>query len=151
MSEIYEVADAVAQLLKGGTWPNSSKLDPERAYVPTVDLAKLAKSELRVFVVIAADEITVASRDGNQEEIQINIGLLQKLEPADDPRDVVDNEAVDPLLQLARAIALFFKPGIKAGDAVFTDSKYPVPYDSERLNVDHIFFAVIALKFVQEP
>lgn len=161
MSEIYEIADAVkARMLApaspgpvgiltptNGLWPASFYVTPTRTYRPSTELATLGP--MMVAILPTADNVTKGSRTSKIEDITINVGVLSKIDGGTDPAAEIGNDVLDPLVKFCRAVALMFSSGDMAGDAVWTESKYPVMFDTERLKKERVFLAIITFTFKQ--
>lgn len=151
MSEIYEVADAVTAavgvVLLNSTLSAINTVTPNRVYLPIAELTALDTLTVRVFP--TKDDIAVVSRDGSIETIEIQVGILKHLAAASDPTKPSANAAIDPLIQLARSIALMYRPGSVAGTAIWTGTKYPLMFDTVRLKTKRVFLAVITFTFTQ--
>jgi hypothetical protein len=149
MSEIYEIADAVAAKLTAAVTATTltPAFSPRRVYLPIAELTAL--NDLSVLVMPSKDSLTVLSRGGMLEDISIDVGVLQHLPANVDASLSNANSSIDPLLKLSRAIAVLYKPGDSAASAAWVGTQYPLLFDTDRLKDDRVFQAVITFTFKQ--
>ena len=98
MSVLIAIADAVVESLNAGSFGHA--LSAERHYQPVFDLPEMA--DLHVSVVPKGVEVLASSRNQNQHDYAIDIGIQQKV--------AGDTEA-DALMTLAEEIADHFRLG----------------------------------------
>lgn len=152
MSEIYEIADAVAAALNAAPFAASilpNVFTATRQYVPLIDIKSLAGTNLKVLVVPKSDDLELITRDSISDDVSIDVGIIKRLTTAADPTDPAANAEIDPLVKLCRQIAKLYLPSSKAGDAVWHMTKYAPIFDSERLRLDRTFVAVVTYTFEQ--
>lgn len=163
MSEIYEIADAVAAALNDADF-NGAPLSFEavRVYLPLQREELLIADpgsggpEPTVLVAPHGDDIEPLHRDDRAEDIEIGVGVYQKLTATTDPTALAGNTILDPLLQFCRNLALVFGPNTDqgdvqtAGDGVWIKTKYSPLYDWAALKDKRIFLAVIKFTFRQQ-
>ena len=146
MSEIDQVADAVAAALNAGGFALGATA--LRVAAPLVEGDAI--DALTVYVVPKADEVSVLSREATAEDLQIDVGVFRRLAAGVDPKAPAGNAAVDPLVRLCRRIATtLFEPGGLAAEAIWLKSEYPLLYDQEKLRTERLFAGVVTLHFRQ--
>jgi hypothetical protein len=150
MSEIYQIADAVVAAIQAATLPVTG-LMPQRIYMPREELEDLSPSaKPTVLVYPQLDGISLVARDTLNEDVTINVALIQALPAGTVPYTVAANAVIDPLVQLARSIALtVFAPGSNAAGAGWVETKYPLVCNSDYLRTKTAFLAIIHFKFRQ--
>lgn len=141
MSTIIDIADAIVTELSAGAF--SKPLQAVRHYKPTFDLQEM--KDLHVSVVPRGVELSGASRSMAQTDVQIDIGIQQKL-PADAAGDQAE---IDALMRLVEEIADFFRThrltGFPNASWLKTENK-PI-YSPEHLEQLRQFTSVLTLTF----
>jgi hypothetical protein len=138
MSLILDVADAIATALKS----EPLKLDAVRAYRPEFDLTEL--KTLRVSVVPKAIEITNLGRRANQHDVSVDVGIQQKVDPA-------DTAALDALMDQVQKISEQLRlgrldlPG--GGSAIWGKTENDPIYSPEHLETKQVFTSVLTFTF----
>ena len=141
MATIIDIADAVAATLNDPGEPSfSQSFTAERKALPAFELADLAG--LHVTVVPKAVEITGASRSLSQHDVQIDVGVQQKVGS--------ELEAdVAALCGLVEEIAAFLRRrplGSVAGAAWVRSANEPV-YSPEHLAEKRLFTSVLTVTY----
>lgn len=138
MSRVTDIADAVVAALNAAEF--ALPFTAERRYRPVFGLAEL--ETLRVSVVPASVEDDTATRGCTQEDPQIDVGVQQKV--AD-----TENETLDPLEDLAEAIADHFRQQRLPGHptAICTKASRNPLYVPEHLDTKKVFLAIVRLTF----
>jgi len=138
MSVLLLITDAVVESLNAASL--SQELTAERHYQPVFDLPEMA--DLHVSVVPKGIEVLASSRNQNQHDYAIDIGIQQK---------VADDAEADTLMALAEEIADHFRlsrvqiegtgsiPVLKVGTE-------PV-FAPEHLTEKRVFTSIITLTF----
>ena len=138
MSLILDVADAIVTALKS----EPLKLDAVRAYRPEFDLTEL--KTLRVSVVPKAIEITNLGRRANQHDVSVDVGVQQKVDPA-------DTAALDALMDQVQKISEQLRlgrldlPG--GGSALWGKTANDPIYSPEHLETKQVFTSVLTFTF----
>ncbi len=139
MSTIAAVADAVAAHINAGTY--SRPVSAERMYQPAFTLEDL--KDLRVSVVPRTVGISAASRDSSIVECVIDVGVQQKLPPANEQAEI------DALLELVERIAdrlrLTRLPG--APEAAWAGLTHEPVVSSESLEQHRVFTSVLSVTY----
>jgi hypothetical protein len=138
MSILIAIADAVVESLNAATL--SQVLTSERHYQPVFDLPEM--TDLHVSVVPKGIEVLASSRNQNQHDYAIDIGIQQK---------VADDAQADVLMSLAEEIADHFRRGRVQVEAignipVLKVSTEPV-FAPEHLTEKRVFTSIITLTF----
>ena len=137
-STLIAIADAVVESLNGASF--SQSLTAERHYQPVFDLPNMA--DLHVSVVPKGIEVLASSRNQNQHDYAIHIGVQQKV--------AGDSEA-DALMTLAEEIADHFRLGrvqvVGIGSIpVLKVGTEPV-FAPEHLTEKRLFTSIVTLTF----
>lgn len=138
MSLLLLIADAVVESLNAASL--SQELTAERHYQPVFDLPEMA--DLHVSVVPKGVEVLASSRNQNQHDYAIDIGIQQK---------VADDAEADALMALAEEIADHFRLGRVqvtgiGGIPVLKVGTEPV-FAPEHLTEKRVFTSIITLTF----
>ncbi len=141
-STLIAIADAVVDSLNetSGSGAFSQSLSAERHYQPVFDLPEM--NDLHVSVVPKGVEVLASSRNQNQHDYAIDIGVQQK---------VADDTEADALMTLAEEIADHFRLGRVQVDGVgsvpvLKVSTEPV-FAPEHLTEKRVFTSIITLTF----
>ncbi len=138
MSTLIAIADAVVESLNSASF--SQALTAERHYQPVFDLPEMA--DLHVSVVPKGVEVLASSRNQNQHDYAIDIGVQQKV--------AGDTEA-DALMTLAEEIADHFRLGRVQVDGVGSVPVLKVAtepvFAPEHLTEKRLFTSIITLTF----
>ena len=138
MSVLLLIADAVVESLNAASL--SQELAAERHYQPVFDLPEMA--DLHVSVVPKGVEVLASSRNQNQHDYAIDIGVQQK---------VADDTEADGLMTLAEEIADHFRlsrvqiTGI-GSIPVLKVATEPI-FAPEHLTEKRVFTSIITLTF----
>jgi len=138
MSTLLAIADAVVESLNAASL--SQTLTSERHYQPVFDLPEM--SDLHVSVVPKGIEVLASSRNQNQHDYAIDIGVQQK---------VADDTEADGLMTLAEEIADHFRlsrvqiTGI-GSIPVLKVATEPI-FAPEHLTEKRVFTSIITLTF----
>lgn len=100
MSTIIDIANGVVGELNSPTSPIAGLATAERAYSPVFDLHDM--KDLHVTVVPRGLEMSAASRSLTQSEVQIDIGVQEKL-------DSKEQSEIDGLMVLVEQIADYLR------------------------------------------
>ncbi len=152
MSEIYQVADAVAAAINAAPFASAGGVPlfvARRVYAVRLGLATVERP--MVFVVPRADDVSAPDRDGLEEDLHLTVFVLQAVDADVDAAEPASNAGLDPLLQLCRRVALLFGPGDQAAGTWWSGSLYAPMFDVQRLENDRLFLGVIHLTFKQLP
>ena len=138
MSTLIAIADAVVESLNGASF--SQSLTAERHYQPVFDLPEMV--DLHVSVVPKSIEVLASSRNQNQHDYAIDVGVQQK---------VADDTEADALMTLAEEIADHFRLGrvqvTGVGSVpVLKVATEPV-FAPEHLTEKRLFTSIITLTF----
>lgn len=147
-ADIIAIADQVVAEL------NSRSLCPPftaaRSYLPTYDLADLAK--VHVNVVPATHTINLLTRTSSQLDCDIQIGVQKKV--AKTATEAWDNAELDPLVALVEAISDVFIPPqatplrlAAPADAMCIAAKIDPVYDRGHLETHSQFTSLLTLTF----
>ena len=98
MSRVIDIAEAVVHSLNQGLF--SQEFVARRAYLPEFALPELA--DLQVTVVPKEQTIALHSRTATLHEIDLDIGIQQKVEPG-------DTAAIDALMNLTEEVLDHFR------------------------------------------
>ena len=137
-STLIAISDAVVESLNAATL--SQELTAERHYQPVFDLPEMA--DLHVSVVPKGIEVLASSRNQNQHDYAIDIGIQQR---------VVDDAEADALMALAEEITDHFRlsrvqvTGI-GSVPVLKVATEPV-FAPEHLTEKRVFTSIITLTF----
>jgi len=138
MSTLIAIADAVVESLNAASF--SQALTAERHYQPVFDLPEMA--DLHVSVVPKSVEVLASSRNQNQHDYAIDIGVQQK---------VAGDAEADALMTLAEEIADHFRLGRVQVDGVGSVPVLKVAtepvFAPEHLTEKRVFTSIIALTF----
>ncbi len=134
MAQITDIVDAVVAALNGQTF--SQPFTAARAYRPAFDLQEM--KDLHVTVVPKGVELASAGRGLAQSDVQIDIGVQQKLAAGDDAK-------VDALVRLVQEIAEFVRATRQFGDAVWVRTENTPIYSPEHLGELRQFTSVLTL------
>jgi hypothetical protein len=139
VSTLVGVADAVAAHINAGTY--SRPVTAARVYQPAFTLEDL--KDLRVSVVPRTVGISAASRDSSIFECVIDVGVQQKLPPANEQAEI------DALLDLAEEIAdrlrLTRLPGVP--EAAWAGIAHEPVVSSEALEQHRVFTSVLSVTY----
>jgi len=138
VSTLIAIADAVVESLNAGSF--SHAFTAARHYQPVFDLPEMAT--LHVSVVPKAIDVLASSRNQNQHDYAIDIGIQQK---------VADDTEADGLMALAEEIADHFRLGrvqvTGVGSVpIFKVSAEPV-FAPEHLTEKRLFTSIVTLTF----
>ena len=138
MSVLITIADAVVEALNGASL--SQPFTAERHYQPAFDLPEMA--DLRVSVVPKSVEVLSSSRNQNQHDYAIDVGVQKR---------VADDAEADLLMKLAEEVADLFRLGRVQVDGVgsvplLTVATDPV-FAPEHLTEKRVFTSVVTLTF----
>jgi hypothetical protein len=137
MSVVVDIADKVVEELNAGSF--SQPFTAERAYLPCYALEDV--KDLRVTVVPKAVDIQAATRTSNQQDIEIDVAVQQKLTAA-------DNAEIDPLLALVEELADHFRfKRFASPDAVWIRTRNEPVYAQEHLDRFRVFTSLLTLTF----
>ena len=144
MALTLQIADAVAAELTAAP-PETFNLPftPAKRLLPNFDLTELA--ELRVSIVPRAIDSTGASRSLAQHDVQVDIGIQQKL-----PAGGGEPEAtIAPLLELVERIATYLQRRRLATlpSAVWVRTANEPIYAPEHLVEKRVFTSVLSLTY----
>ena len=138
MSTLIAIADAVVESLNSASF--SQTLTAERYYQPVFDLPEM--SDLHVSVVSKGVEVLASSRNQNQHDYAIDVGVQQK---------VADDIEADALMTLAEEIADHFRLGRVQVDGVGSVPVLKVTtepvFAPEHLTEKRLFTSIITLTF----
>ena len=134
MTLAIDIADAVVTALNGQGF--SQPFTAARAYRPAFDLREM--KDLHVTVVPKGVELTTAGRGFAQSDVQIDIGVQQKLATGDDAE-------IDVLMGLVEEIAEFVRATRQFGDAVWVKTENVPIYSQEHLGELRQFTSVLTL------
>jgi len=138
MSTLIAIADAVVASLNAGSFGQA--FTAARHYQPVFDLPEMV--DLHVSVVPKGVEVLASSRNQNQHDYAIDIGVQQK---------VADDTEADALMTLAEEIADHFRLGrvqvVGVGSVpVLKVATEPV-FAPEHLTEKRLFTSIITLTF----
>jgi len=138
MSVLLLIADAVVESLNAATL--GQEIAAERHYQPVFDLPEMA--DLHVSIVPKGIEVLASSRNQNQHDYAIDIGIQQK---------VADDSEADVLMSLAEEIADHFRRGRVQIEGigsipVLKVSTEPI-FAPEHLTEKRVFTSIITLTF----
>ncbi len=144
MALVIDIADAVAGLLNGDDTDFSQAFVAQRKVRPSFELTDLA--DLRVTVVPKGFEASVASRSLSQYDVQVDIGIQEKL-----PAGADEDAEVAAMCGLVEEVADFLKGKRLAGDGwsaawVRPAVNDPV-YSPEHLAEKRVFTSVLTLTY----
>jgi len=134
MAPITDIADAVVTALNGQSF--SQPFTAARAYLPAFDLREM--KDLHVTVVPKGVELTTAGRGLAQSDVQIDIGVQQKLATSDEAE-------IDALMGLVQEIAEFVRATRQFGEAVWVKTENTPIYSPEHLGELRQFTSVLTL------
>jgi len=138
MSVLLLIADAVVDSLNAASL--SQELTAERHYQPVFDLPEMV--DLHVSVVPKGIEVLASSRNQNQHDYAIDIGIQQK---------VADDSESDALMTLAEEIADHFRRGRVQVEGVGSIPVLKVGtepvFAPEHLTEKRVFTSIITLTF----
>ena len=132
MALAIDIADAVVTALNGQGF--SQPFTAARAYRPAFDLREM--KDLHVTVVPKGVELTTAGRGLAQSDVQIDIGVQQKLATGDDA-------GIDALMGLVQEIAEFVRATRQFGEAVWVKTENTPIYSPEHLGELRQFTSVL--------
>jgi len=136
MARIIDIADSIVTALNGESF--SMAFAAVRAYRPLYELKDLAS--LHVTVVPKALELSGATRGLIQNDVQIDIGVQQKLDSVED-----EAEDTDTLMGLVEEVADFIQStGSFGGATVVSVANDPI-YAPEHLDELRVFTSVITV------
>ena len=141
MALIPDIADAVVTALNSHAF--SQPFTARRCYVPAFDLKDM--KDLHVSIVPRGVELSGASRSMTQTDVQIDIGVQQKL-----PADTVGDQAlIDALMRLVEEIADFFRTHrlTTCPNASWVKTENKPIYSPEHLEQLRQFTSVLTLTF----
>ncbi len=138
MSTLIAIADAVVESLNSASF--SQELTAERHYQPVFDLPEM--TDLHVSVVPKSVEVLASSRNQNQHDYAIDIGIQQK---------VADDTEADSLMTLAEEITDHFRLGRVQVDGVGSVPVLKVAtepvFAPEHLTEKRLFTSIVTLTF----
>jgi hypothetical protein len=134
VSDIPAIAEAIVTALNGHAF--SQPFTAERAYLVERTLPELAT--LRVTVAANAVEMTTAGRGLAQEDIQIDVAIRKRVDPA-------DNAEMDALMRLVAEIANFIRATGRFNDAAWVKTENMPIYSPEHLGELRQFTSVLTL------
>jgi hypothetical protein len=134
MSDIPTIADAVVAALNGHSF--SQPFTARRAYLPVYDLKDM--DSLHVTVVPKGVEMTTAGRGFAQSDVQIDVAVQKRLDPA-------DNAQIDALMGLVQEIAEFVRSTGRFGDAAWVKTENSPIYSQEHLGELRQFTSVLTV------
>ena len=138
MSVLLLITDAVVESLNAASL--SQELTAERHYQPVFDLPDMA--DLHVSVVPKGIEVLASSRNQNQHDYAIDIGIQQK---------VADDSESDALMALAEEIADHFRRGRVQVEGVGSIPVLKVGtepiFAPEHLTEKRVFTSIVTLTF----
>ena len=138
MSTLIAITDAVVESLNSASF--SQALTAERHYQPAFDLPEM--NDLHVTVVPKGVEVLASSRNQNQHDYAIDIGVQQK---------VADDTEADALMTLAEEIADHFRLGRVQVDGVGSVPVLKVAtepvFAPEHMTEKRLFTSIVTLTF----
>lgn len=134
MNPIATIADAIVAALNAHAF--SRPFTAERAYRPVFELVEL--KSLRVTVVPKSVEITTANRSTSQLDMQIDVGIQQKLVAA-------DNNEIDALMDLVHEIIEHIRTVGLFGSASLIKAENDPIYSVDHLGELRTFTSVVTL------
>jgi len=138
-THIPDITDAVVAALNGAAF--SQPFTAKRHYVPTFDLKEM--KTLHVTVVPRGVEVSTVSRSLIQHELQVDVGIQQKLPAPADPAG--DQAFVDALMGLVQEIADVLRAAGRFGEAQWVKSENKPIYSPEHLEQLRQFTSVLTL------
>ena len=139
MSTIAAIADAVAAHINAGTYLRP--VTAERLYQPAFTLEDL--KDLRVSVVPRTVGISAASRDSSIVECVIDVGVQQKLPPANEQAEI--DALLDLVEEIADRLRLTRLPG--APEAAWAGIAHEPVVSSESLEQHRVFTSVLSVTY----
>ena len=136
---ITAITDAVVAALNGHSF--SQPFTAKRHYVPTFDLKDM--KTLHVTVVPRGVEMATASRTLLQHDVQVDVGIQQKLPAPADP--VGDQAFVDALMGLVQEVADVLRAVGYFDEAQWVKSENKPIYSPEHLEQLRQFTSVLTL------
>ena len=143
MSLVIDIADAVAgELNTAGAGSFSLEFTALRRALPVYDLAEL--TDLKISVVPKALEIAGATRGLGKFDVQVDIGIQQKLPPGEDVDSFVESLCglVDEIVDFLRQKTLADAPW-----ASWVATENDPVYVPEHLADRRVFTAVLTLTY----
>ncbi|MFA9478512.1 hypothetical protein ACERK3_09410 [Phycisphaerales bacterium AB-hyl4] len=144
MKIVTDVAEAVLAELNAGSF--SEPFQAQRLYLPIHELAQL--TELKVMVVARGVDIARSSREDDELNVQVDIGLRQRVLPDNTQR-------IDELLALVEAIEGYLNRRELAAlpHAEWMGAISEPLYDPVDLRERHTFTAALSLTYrlVRQP
>jgi len=139
VSTIAAIADAVAAHINAGTYLRP--VTAERLYQPAFTLEDL--KDLRVSVVPRTVGISAASRDSSIVECVIDVGVQQKLPPANEQAEI--DALLDLVEEIADRLRLTRLPG--APEAAWAGIAHEPVVSSESLEQHRVFTSVLSVTY----
>lgn len=139
MSDLLDIADAVVTQLNAETW--SPTFTATRAYIIENQLTAL--DDLVVTVIPSEQTRVNVSRSGEQHDHVVMLGIQQR-------PTTISNAVLDPLVDLAEAIANYFENERKLTaypTASCTLVENTPPYQPQRLRENREFLTIITLTY----
>jgi hypothetical protein len=142
-STTIQIADAVVTAINGAAL--SQSVLAERHYLPEFNLADL--DQLRVSVVPAEIEQTVADRTRDQTDYTIHVAIQRRVAAQSPPG--LDTQAIDGLLRLVEEIGDLFRHQSLATAPVarWVKTENRPIYDPKHFNEHGQFTSLLALTF----
>jgi hypothetical protein len=142
-STTIQIADAVVTAINGAAL--SQSVLAERHYLPEFNLADL--DQLRVSVIPAETEQTVADRTRDQTDYTIHVAIQKRVAKQSPPG--LDTQAIDALLLLVEEIGDLFRHQSLATTPVarWVKTENRPIYDPKHLNEHGQFTSLLALTF----
>lgn len=138
MSVLIAITDAVVASLNGGSF--SQSFTAARHYQPVFDLPEMAT--LHVSVVPKAIDVLASTRNQNQHDYAIDIGVQQK---------VADDAETDALMALAEEISDHFRLGrvqvTGVGSVPMLKVATEPVFAPEHLTEKRLFTSIVTLTF----
>jgi len=140
MSMIQDITTALIDSLNAGTF--SQAFTAERTYLPIFDLKEM--DELKVTAVPRDREITRESRNENRHEIEVDIGIMKRL---DNPEDEVPE--VDALTTFVEELITYLGADEQRtmGGARWVKIKNAPIYDPDHLNRLNQFSSLLTVTY----
>ena len=137
-----DVAQAVADEINAETW--SLAVTAERRSTVQYELSEL--ETLRVPVIANSTDSEQLTRGSKVTIVEVDVGILKKM-------DGVENSDVDPYVELAEEIAVYFHRRRLASlnRAMCTVSRPDPAYDIEQLEKARYFQSILRLEFRVYP
>ena len=137
---LFDIAEAVKVFLNGTTF--SQAFVAARDYLPEFPLEDMEANGLQVLVCPSAEEIDEFTREKNQYDVSIDVGVIKKL-PTRTKADI------DPLVQLVEEIQVSLHRVLTVGGetAGWVGSRCDPIYSRKHLREQGVFFSVTTIVF----